>query len=113
MDKDAEKGAAALREQRLNIACNDVVRMILSGNGDEDARTLGRRLEQQRSELVSPGDEMSTLFFENLLLVCDHEVHPKVDQLRGGKYGKAWATILHYIEDAGWRLTDPPFTVTG
>lgn len=61
---------------------------------------------------MSSGDEMSALFFENLLLVCDHELHPEVGRLQG-EYGRAWRNILHYIEDAGWQLTDPPFTVMG
>lgn len=107
-----EREAAALRSQRLNVACNDVVRTILKGNGDEDAKALRGRLEQQRAELVLPGDEMSSIFFENLLLVCGHDLHPRVDQLKG-EYGRAWKNILHYIEDAGWQLTDPPFSVTG
>lgn len=106
------RSSATPQGQQLNIACNDVVRTILRGNGDEDAKALRQRLEQQRSALVSPDDEMSALFFDNLLLVCDHELHPNVDQLRG-EYGRAWKNILHYIEDAGWQMTDPPFTVTG
>lgn len=55
---------------------------------------------------------MSALFFDNLLLVCQHELHPDIGVLRGS-YGKAWTTILHYIEDAGWQLTDPPFSISG
>lgn len=104
---------AAARSKQLNIACNDVVRTILKQNpGDSDAKALRARLEEQRHLLVSSGDEMSSLFFENLLLVCDHELHPDVSQLQG-EYGRAWKNILHYIEDAGWQLTDPPFTVMG
>lgn len=100
------------RSRQLNAVCNDVVRTILRANGDEDAKALRTRLLGQREHLVSDDDEMSRLFFDNLLMVCQHELHPEVDQLRG-TYGKAWSNILHYIEDAGWQLTDPPFTVTG
>lgn len=110
-----EDAAAARRSKQLNLACNDVVRTVLDGNvSDEKARALAlrKRLEAQRDDLVVPDDDMSELFFENLLLVCQHEVHPDVERLRG-KYGKAWRTILHYIEDAGWQLTDPPFSITG
>ena len=81
---------------------------------DEKAKAvaLRQRLEQQRDDLVSPDDEMSALFFENLLLVCQHELHPDIGILKG-EYGRAWHTILHYIEDAGWQLTDPPFSISG
>eukprot|EP00904_Undaria_pinnatifida_P007219 jgi/Undpi1/3627/HiC_scaffold_16.g06997.m1 len=106
---------AAARSKQLNIACNDVVRTILDGNvSDEKAKAvaLRQRLEQQRDDLVSPDDEMSALFFENLLLVCQHELHPDIGILKG-EYGRAWHTILHYIEDAGWQLTDPPFSISG
>lgn len=107
--------AAAARSKQLNIACNDVVRTILDGNvSTEKARALAlrQRLEAQKDDLVNPEDDMSALFFDNLLLVCQHELHPDLGVLRG-EYGKAWRTILHYIEDAGWQLTDPPFSISG
>ena len=110
-----QKAKAAARSKQLNIACNDVVRTILDGNvSNEKAKALAlrQRLEKQREDLVSPDDEMSALFFENLLLVCQHELHPDIGILRG-EYGRAWHTILHYIEDAGWQLTDPPFSISG
>ena len=111
----AAAAAIARRSEQLNLACNDVVRTVLDGDViSEKARAsaLRQRLEALRDDLVVPDDEMSELFFENLLLVCQHELHPDIDRLRG-EYGKAWRTILHYIEDAGWQLTDPPFSVTG
>lgn len=92
-----------------------MVRTILDGNvSDEKAKALAlrQRLEAQKDDLVSPDDEMSALFFDNLLLVCQHELHPDI-ALLGGEYGRAWRTILHYIEDAGWQLTDPPFSISG
>lgn len=107
--------AAASRSKQVNVACNDVVRTILDGNvtnEKERALALRERLEAQRGELVSAEDKMSGLFFDNLLLVCQHELHPDIDTLKG-EYAKAWRTILHYIEDAGWQLTDPPFTISG
>lgn len=110
-----EDFAAARRSKQLNLACNDLVRTVLDGNVSNEraaALDLRQRLEAQRDDLVVPDDEMSELFFENLLLVCQHELHPDVGRL-SGKYGKAWRTILHYIEDAGWQLTDPPFSITG
>lgn len=106
---------AAARGKQLNLACNDVVRTILDGNvinEKERALALRLRLEEQKEGLVSPDDDMSALFFDNLLLVCQHELHPDVGRLRG-EYGKAWRTILHYVEDAGWQLTDPPFSISG
>lgn len=105
----------AARSKQLNIACNDVVRTILDGNPTnekERAEALRQRLIAQKDDLVSPEDDMSALFFDNLLLVCEHELHPDIGILRG-QYGKAWNTILHYIEDAGWQLTDPPFSISG
>lgn len=105
----------AARSKQLNVACNDVVRTILDGNPTnekERAAALRERLLAQRDDLVSPDDKMSALFFDNLLLVCQHELHPDIGVLRG-QYGKAWHTILHYIEDAGWQLTDPPFSISG
>ncbi|CAM9207245.1 unnamed protein product [Hapterophycus canaliculatus] len=110
-----EQQREAARGRQLNIACNDVVRTILDGNPSnekERAEALRERLLAQRDELVSPDDRMSALFFDNLLLVCQHELHPDIGVLRG-QYGKAWHTILHYIEDAGWQLTDPPFSISG
>lgn len=110
-----EEEREAARSKQLNIACNDVVRTILDGNPTnekERAEALRQRLIAQKDDLVSPGDDMSRLFFDNLLLVCDHELHPDIGILRGN-YGKAWHTILHYIEDAGWQLTDPPFSISG
>lgn len=107
--------AAAARGKQLNVVCNDVVRTILDGNvtnEKERALALRLRLEEQRDALVSPDDAMSALFYDNLLLVCQHELHPDVDRL-SGEYGKAWRTILHYVEDAGWQLTDPPFSISG
>lgn len=91
------------------------MRTILDGNPTnekERAAALRERLVAQRDDLVSPDDKMSALFFDNLLLVCQHELHPDIGVLRG-QYGKAWHTILHYIEDAGWQLTDPPFSISG
>lgn len=105
----------ASRSRQMNIACNDVVRTILDGSvTDERERALAlrQRLEAQKEDLVSPGDEMSSLFFDNLLMVCEHELHPDIGLLQG-EYGKAWRTILHYVEDAGWQLTDPPFSISG
>lgn len=105
----------AARSKQLNIACNDVVRTILDGNPTnekERAEALRQRLIAQKDDLVSPDDDMSALFFDNLLLVCEHELHPDIGILRG-QYGKAWNTILHYVEDAGWQLTDPPFSISG
>lgn len=110
-----EEQLEAARGKQLNIACNDVVRTILDGNPTnekERAEALKQRLIAQKDDLVSPGDDMSALFFDNLLLVCSHELHPDIGILRGD-YGKAWHTILHYIEDAGWQLTDPPFSISG
>ncbi|CAM9212780.1 unnamed protein product [Discosporangium mesarthrocarpum] len=109
-DLGREEGPGGPGKQHLlNVICNDVVKTILRGQ-EEDVKQLRVRLVGQQEEIVS--DEMSQLFFENLLLVCDHETHPEVDTLQGS-YAKAWKTILHYIEDAGWQLTDPPFTVMG
>ncbi|CAM9587858.1 unnamed protein product [Scytosiphon promiscuus] len=110
-----EQEREAARGRQLNVACNDVVRTILDGNPSnekERAAALRERLLAQRDDLVSPDDKMSALFFDNLLLVCQHELHPDIGVLRG-QYGKAWHTILHYIEDAGWQLTDPPFSISG
>lgn len=108
----AAEAMTARRSKHLNLACNDVVRTILKGNGDEDAKKLRARLELQRHDLVVPGDDVSQLFFDNLVMVCQHEFHPQVGQLRGD-YAKAWRNILHYIEDAGWQITDPPFSISG
>eukprot|EP00903_Cladosiphon_okamuranus_P011087 g10464.t1 len=110
-----EEEREVARSKQLNVACNDVVRTILDGNPTnekERAEALRQRLMAQKDDLVSPGDDMSALFFDNLLLVCQHELHPDIGILRGS-YGKAWHTILHYIEDAGWQLTDPPFSISG
>lgn len=115
LNAEQQQQREAARSKQLNIACNDVVRTILDGNPTtekERAEALRQRLIAQREDLVSPEDDMSALFFDNLLLVCQHELHPDIGILRGS-YGKAWQTILHYIEDAGWQLTDPPFSISG
>ncbi|CAN0138427.1 unnamed protein product [Phaeothamnion confervicola] len=96
----------------MNAACNRVVRAILDADaGDEHGvRRAAAAIATQRADLAV--DAESTIFFEHLLLVCNHELHPEVDKL-SGFYAGAWTVILKYVEDAGWRLTDPPFTVTG
>ncbi|CAM9929342.1 unnamed protein product, partial [Ascophyllum nodosum] len=71
----AAAAAIARRSEQLNLACNDVVRTVLDGDViSEKARAsaLRQRLEALRDDLVVPDDEMSELFFENLLLVCQH-----------------------------------------
>ncbi|CAM9649942.1 unnamed protein product [Choristocarpus tenellus] len=107
--QDQQVGDPDSQQRLLNVVCNDVVKTILRGQ-DDDVKALHGRLLGHRDEIVL--DEMSGIFFENLLLVCKHELHPDVDKLKG-RYSKAWTTILHYIEDAGWQLTDPPFRVMG
>jgi hypothetical protein len=77
--------------------CNKVVRTIL--RGDEKAvQALVEDLVQQRTELVV--DENSDLFFESLLCMLKHGVHPQAHKLRGTHLA-AYSTILKYIEDAG------------
>jgi hypothetical protein len=67
-------------------------------------------LEASKNELAV--DEQSTIFFESLVAVLQHDLHSDSHRLRG-TWRTAYNRILACIEDAGWRITASPFTVTG
>lgn len=100
---------------RLNDACNDLVRTILNANPatqKKEALALKERLEDNRWQLTLEDDYQSNLFFDTLLCLCDNTLHADVGQLKGF-YANAWRNILNRIEDAGWQITEKPFSVAG
>ena len=65
-----------------------------------------------RHVLIAQDDPQTQLFFDVVVALADHSLHPQVGELKG-KHANAWRTMLKYVEDAGWQITDPPFTVAG
>mmetsp|Transcript_2735 Transcript_2735/g.3782 ORF Transcript_2735/g.3782 Transcript_2735/m.3782 type:complete len:150 (+) Transcript_2735:33-482(+) len=102
-------------QECLNVTCNKVVRTILKTDVktlEIDMKMVRKEIENNRSILVVDSEPNSLIFYENLLHVCDHSVHPDVQSLKGN-YANAWKSMLKWIEDSGWQLTDPPFKVSG
>ncbi|KAG5190495.1 hypothetical protein JKP88DRAFT_232315 [Tribonema minus] len=102
-------------QKHLNIACNDVIKTILKADAeklDSDMQGIKERLIRDKELLVVTDDPQSELFYNNLVCVCEHSLHPRLHELKG-RYASAWKSMLHWIEDAGWQLTEPPFRVNG
>jgi hypothetical protein len=102
-------------QRRLNVACNDVVKTILNADvsvQDVEVQAVKARLLRDRELLTLADDPQSQLFFDSIVCVCDHTLHPQVGSLKGF-YANAWNTVLKYVEDAGWQITEPPFVIAG
>eukprot|EP00638_Chattonella_subsalsa_P002676 CAMPEP_0117758510 /NCGR_PEP_ID=MMETSP0947-20121206/15426_1 /TAXON_ID=44440 /ORGANISM="Chattonella subsalsa, Strain CCMP2191" /LENGTH=95 /DNA_ID=CAMNT_0005578721 /DNA_START=294 /DNA_END=581 /DNA_ORIENTATION=- len=95
----------------MNLLCNTVIKTILNGS-EEDVFILKEKVRKSQDTYVVPGDSQSALFFDSIIFILSHDLHPGAGDLKG-RYATAYKTIIKFIEDAGWKLTDPPFRVTG
>ena len=92
----------------LNAVSNSVIKTILRGDDIEAEALRESIVALTRGE----EDEERVRFFTCLTALLEHTTSPESDSLRGS-YRLAYHRILAMVEDAGWKLTEPAFIVTG